>query len=60
LPKSSDTIRPGLAPVGIVSTIVQAVIVKKDLPVKSMAELVSRTRRPIRQAQLRLQRLSAA
>ncbi len=30
-----------LAPVGIVSTIVQAVIVKKDLPVKSMAELVA-------------------
>ena len=30
-----------LAPVGIVSTIVQAVIVKKDLPVKTMAELVS-------------------
>jgi tripartite-type tricarboxylate transporter receptor subunit TctC len=30
-----------LAPVGIVSTIVQAVIVRKDLPVKSMAELVS-------------------
>jgi tripartite-type tricarboxylate transporter receptor subunit TctC len=30
-----------LAPVGIVSSIVQAVIVKKDLPVQSMAELVS-------------------
>ncbi len=30
-----------LAPVGIVSTIVQAVIVKKDLPVKSMADLVA-------------------
>jgi tripartite-type tricarboxylate transporter receptor subunit TctC len=30
-----------LAPVGIVSSIVQAVIVKKDLPVKSMSELVS-------------------
>jgi len=30
-----------LAPVGIVSTIVQAVIVKKDLPVKSLAELVT-------------------
>jgi tripartite-type tricarboxylate transporter receptor subunit TctC len=30
-----------LAPVGIVSSIVQAVIVKKDLPVKSMTELVS-------------------
>src|SRR5450432_2305377 len=30
-----------LAPVGVVSTIVQAVIVKKDLPVKSMAELVT-------------------
>jgi tripartite-type tricarboxylate transporter receptor subunit TctC len=30
-----------LAPVGIVSSIVQAVIVKKDLPVKSMAELVA-------------------
>src|SRR5882757_3835848 len=30
-----------LAPVGIVSTIVQAIIVKKDLPVKSMAELVA-------------------
>ena len=30
-----------LAPVGIVSTIVQAVIVKKDLPVKSMADLVT-------------------
>ena len=30
-----------LAPVGIVSTIVQAVIVKKDLPAKSLAELVS-------------------
>jgi tripartite-type tricarboxylate transporter receptor subunit TctC len=30
-----------LAPIGIVSTIVQAVIVKKDLPVKSMAELVA-------------------
>jgi tripartite-type tricarboxylate transporter receptor subunit TctC len=30
-----------LAPVGIVSTIVQAVIVRKDLPVKSLAELVS-------------------
>jgi tripartite-type tricarboxylate transporter receptor subunit TctC len=30
-----------LAPVSLVSTIVQAVIVKKDLPVKSMAELVA-------------------
>jgi tripartite-type tricarboxylate transporter receptor subunit TctC len=30
-----------LAPVGIVSSIVQAVIVKKDLPVKTVAELVS-------------------
>ncbi len=30
-----------LAPVGIVSSIVQAVIVKKDLPVKTMTELVS-------------------
>jgi tripartite-type tricarboxylate transporter receptor subunit TctC len=30
-----------LAPVGIVSSIVQAVIVKKELPVKSMAELVT-------------------
>src|SRR5712672_2138098 len=30
-----------LAPVGIVSSIVQAVIVRKDLPVKSMAELVA-------------------
>jgi tripartite-type tricarboxylate transporter receptor subunit TctC len=30
-----------LAPVGIVSTIVQAVIVKKSLPVNSMAELVA-------------------
>ncbi len=30
-----------LAPIGIVSSIVQAVIVKKDLPVKTMAELVS-------------------
>ena len=30
-----------LAPVGIVSSIVQAVIIKKDLPVKSMAELVA-------------------
>src|SRR5882757_3666699 len=30
-----------LAPVGIVSSIVQAVIVKKDLPVKTMAEFVS-------------------
>ncbi|WP_198164610.1 Bug family tripartite tricarboxylate transporter substrate binding protein [Rhodoplanes sp. Z2-YC6860] len=30
-----------LAPVGIVSTIVQAVIVKKDLPVNSPAELVA-------------------
>ena len=30
-----------LAPVGIVSSIVQTVIVKKDLPVKTMAELVS-------------------
>jgi len=30
-----------LAPVGIVSSIVQAVIVKKDLPVKTMADLVS-------------------
>jgi tripartite-type tricarboxylate transporter receptor subunit TctC len=30
-----------LAPVGVVSSIVQAVIVKKDLPVKTMAELVS-------------------
>ena len=30
-----------LAPVGIVSSIVQAVIVKKDLPAKSMAEFVS-------------------
>ena len=29
-----------LAPVGIVSSIVQAVIVKKDLPVKTMSELV--------------------
>jgi tripartite-type tricarboxylate transporter receptor subunit TctC len=30
-----------LAPVGIVSSIVQAVIVRKDLPVKTLAELVS-------------------
>jgi tripartite-type tricarboxylate transporter receptor subunit TctC len=30
-----------LAPVGIVSSIVQAVIVKKDLPVKSMVEFVA-------------------
>jgi tripartite-type tricarboxylate transporter receptor subunit TctC len=30
-----------LAPIGLVSSIVQAVIVKKDLPVKSLAELVS-------------------
>ena len=30
-----------IAPVGIVSTIVQAVIVKKSLPVNSMAELVA-------------------
>jgi tripartite-type tricarboxylate transporter receptor subunit TctC len=30
-----------LTPVGIVSSIVQAVIVKKDLPVKTMSELVS-------------------
>jgi tripartite-type tricarboxylate transporter receptor subunit TctC len=30
-----------LAPVGIVSTIVQVVIVRKDLPVKTLAELVS-------------------
>jgi len=30
-----------LAPVGIISTIVQAVIARKDLPVKSIAELVS-------------------
>jgi tripartite-type tricarboxylate transporter receptor subunit TctC len=30
-----------LAPVGVVSSIVQAVIVKKDLPVRTMAELVS-------------------
>jgi tripartite-type tricarboxylate transporter receptor subunit TctC len=30
-----------LAPVGIVSSIVQAVIVKKDLPVRTVAELVS-------------------
>jgi tripartite-type tricarboxylate transporter receptor subunit TctC len=30
-----------LAPVGIVSSIVQAIIVKKDLPVKTVAELVS-------------------
>src|ERR671923_1618945 len=30
-----------LAPVGLVSSIVQAVIVRKDLPVKSMTELVS-------------------
>ena len=30
-----------LAPVGIVSSIVQAVIVKKDLPAKTMAEFVS-------------------
>lgn len=30
-----------LAPVGIVSTIVQAIIVKKGLPVKSMADLVA-------------------
>jgi tripartite-type tricarboxylate transporter receptor subunit TctC len=30
-----------LAPVGIVSTIVQAVIVKKDLPIKTMADLVA-------------------
>jgi tripartite-type tricarboxylate transporter receptor subunit TctC len=30
-----------LAPVGIVSSIVQVVIVKKDLPVKTIAELVS-------------------
>ena len=33
-----------LAPVGIVSSIVQVVIVKKDLPVKTMAELVSYAR----------------
>jgi tripartite-type tricarboxylate transporter receptor subunit TctC len=30
-----------LAPVGVVSTIVQAVVVKKDLPVKTMAEFVA-------------------
>jgi len=30
-----------LAPVGVVSTIVQAVVVKKGLPVKTMAELVA-------------------
>jgi hypothetical protein len=30
-----------LAPVGIISTIVQVVIVRKDLPVKTMAELVA-------------------
>ena len=30
-----------LAPIGIVSSIVQAVVVKKDLPVKSMPEFVS-------------------
>ena len=30
-----------LAPVGIVSTIVQAVVIKKDLPVKSMPEFVA-------------------
>jgi len=30
-----------LAPVGLVSSIAQVVVVKKDLPVKSMAELVS-------------------
>jgi tripartite-type tricarboxylate transporter receptor subunit TctC len=30
-----------IAPVGIISTIVQAVIVKKSLPVNSMAELVA-------------------
>jgi tripartite-type tricarboxylate transporter receptor subunit TctC len=30
-----------LAPVGVVSSIAQAVVVKKDLPVKTMAELVS-------------------
>jgi hypothetical protein len=30
-----------LAPVGIVSSIVQIVVVKKDLPVKTMSELVS-------------------
>src|SRR6267142_2296694 len=30
-----------LAPVGVVSSIAQVVLVKKDLPVKSMAELVS-------------------
>ena len=33
-----------LAPVGIVSSIVQTVIVKKDLPVRTMAELVSHAR----------------
>jgi len=33
-----------LAPVGIVSSIVQAVIVKKDLPAKTLAELVSYAR----------------
>jgi tripartite-type tricarboxylate transporter receptor subunit TctC len=33
--------RKDLAPIGVVSTIVQAVIVKKNLPVNSMAELVA-------------------
>jgi tripartite-type tricarboxylate transporter receptor subunit TctC len=33
-----------LAPVGVVSSIAQVVIVRKDLPVKSMAELVSYAR----------------
>jgi tripartite-type tricarboxylate transporter receptor subunit TctC len=37
---SYDPVRE-LAPVGIVSSIVQAVIVRKDLPVKTLAELVA-------------------
>ena len=45
-----------LAPVGIVSSIVQAVVVKKDLPVKSMPEFVAYAKANPGQAQLRLQR----
>jgi tripartite-type tricarboxylate transporter receptor subunit TctC len=44
-----------LAPVGIVSSIAQVVIAKKDLPAKTLAELVPYAK-VSRQAQLRLQR----
>jgi hypothetical protein len=47
--------RKDLAPVGIVSSIPQTVIVRKDLPVKTLADLIVREGQS-RQTELRLQR----